>query len=91
MSGERIIDLDRSIVLRLADIRSDVDFVFLQGPRGGTSRPKNAGGRSVSLGSDAEGGRRVVVVPGVSSNEDVRRVGGHGHDRVAGKAQVKRN
>ena len=45
----------------------------------------------MSLGSDAEGSRRVVVVPGVPSNEDVRRVGGHGHDRVAGKAQVKRN
>lgn len=29
VSGERIIDPDRSIVFRLADIRSDVDLVLL--------------------------------------------------------------
>jgi len=29
VSGERVIDLDGSIILRLADIRSDIDLVLL--------------------------------------------------------------
>ena len=80
MSGECIIDVNRSIVLRLADIRGHVDLVLLQRPWWRTSGPKNTGSRSVGLGGDAEGSRGVVIIPGVSSNENVRRVRGHGRD-----------
>ena len=81
MSGERIIDFNRSIVLRLADIHGDIDFVILRCPGRGTSGPKDAGCRGVGFSSDAKGSRGVVVVPRVPSNENVRRVSGHGQRR----------
>ena len=54
VSGERVIDLNGSIVLRLADIRGDVDVVLLQRPRRRTSGPENAGSRSVGLSGNTE-------------------------------------
>ena len=81
MSGERIVDLNRSVVLRLADIPGDVDFVILRCPRRRASGPKDTGSRSVSFGSDAKGSRGIVVIPRVPSNENVRRVSGHGQGR----------
>ena len=80
VSGERIVDVNGGIILRLADIRDDIDFVFLERPRRRPSGPKNASSRSVSLGSDAERSRGVVIIPGVPGNKNVRRVGGHGRN-----------
>ena len=81
MPGERVIDINRGIVLRLADIHGEVDLVLLERPRRRTSRPKNAGSRGVGLSGNAEGSSWVVVIPGVPSDENVRRIGGHGHDQ----------
>ena len=78
VSGESIIDVDGNIVLRLAGVWGDIDLVFLCCPRWGTSGPKNASGCGVSFSSDTEGCRWVVIIPGIPSNEYVRRVGSHG-------------
>lgn len=78
MPGERVIYVNGSVILRLASIRCDVDLVLPCRPWGGTSGPKNASSCSVSLSGNAEGSRWVVIIPGVSSNENVRRIDGHG-------------
>lgn len=78
MPGECIVYVDGSIVLGLASIRCDIDLVLPCGPRGGASGPKNASSCSMSLGGNAEGSGWVVIIPRVSSNENVRRIGSHG-------------
>lgn len=76
--SERIIYVNGSIVLRFASIRCDVDLMFPCRPRGGTGGPKDASSCGVSLSGDAKRSGRIVIVPGVSSDEKVRRIGGHG-------------
>lgn len=85
MPGERIIDVDRNVVLGLAHVRGDIDLMLLCRPRRRTSGPKNAGSCSMRLGGNAKGSRSVVIIPRVSGNQDVRRVGGHGR-KVEGAA-----
>jgi hypothetical protein len=76
--GERIVDINGNIVLRFASVRDNIDLVLLCRPRRRTSGPEDPSGRSMSLSSNAERSRRIVVIPGIPSNENVRRVGGHG-------------
>ena len=77
VSGKRIVDINGGIVLRLANIRGDIDLMLVERPWRRTGGPKNAGSRSVGFSSNAERSGGVVVVPRVPGNENVRRVGGH--------------